>query len=244
MFNGKYTDIAEIVERVYRDYGFDTELDVGDVMEWTWNCLNLIGVPLMYVDKVTNGLNGNPLPIVITDYRGTLPDDIYSIYLVRDYDTGIPLTCKESPYAGDLINSDYYESAYTYHTNDNYIFTSFETGDLEMAYKAFPVSPLGLPLVPDDIKVIEALTAYIAHRLARKVRIAKSDAIPRDIYEEIKQDYKWYVAGARIKMLMPDVDKMEVIKNRFLRLKQNPDLHAASFRYLPDKERLILHNGN
>jgi len=41
---------------------------------------------------------------------------------------------------------------------------------------------------------------------------------------------------------MPSINEMEAIKNRFLRLKVNPNFHDASFIYSSDKERLILHN--
>ena len=232
---GKYTDVSYVIESLYRDYGgaFDTEIEVSDVIEWVWEVLNFIGHPSILVDKVTDGTGTNPPLIDIDDYRGTLPN----------YDTQMPFVCSYSPYKGDSeYNVDVYESTYTYHTNDNYIFTSVEECQLEMSYRAFPTSPLGLPLIPDDAKIIKAVKAYIAHIISRQMRMAKSDSIPRDIYDEIKQEYAWYIGSASTKARMPSKDKLESIKNRFVRLKQNPNLHSASFRYMPDKERLILHN--
>ncbi len=82
----KTVDVAYIIERVYRDYGFDLEIKFDEVIEWVWDVMSLIGAPQPLVDKVTNGGSDMPQPITITNYRGELPSDLHSVHLARDYD--------------------------------------------------------------------------------------------------------------------------------------------------------------
>ena len=42
MFNGKYTHINEIMERVHRDYGF-SDIFEDEVKEWVWDCIGYFG---------------------------------------------------------------------------------------------------------------------------------------------------------------------------------------------------------
>ena len=111
--SGKHIDVSYIIERVYRDYGFDLEIKYDEVLEWVWDVMALIGTPQVMVDKVTDGTStsykGNtmPDPIAITDYRGELPVDLYSITLARDYDTKMPMICKSSPLIRDTDNLIY-----------------------------------------------------------------------------------------------------------------------------------------
>jgi hypothetical protein len=247
--SGKHIDISYIIERVYRDYGFDLEIKYDEVIEWVWDVMSLIGTPQVMVDKITDGTStsykGNtmPDPIVITDYRGELPNDLYSITLARDYESKMPMVCKSSSFVRDNDNLIYLrESQYSYTINGSYIYPSFETGYVELHYKAFPTSATGMPLVPDDIKFVMATQSYIAERIA--FRLWLQDKLTERKYEKFNQERNWYIGAAQTKSHIPSLDEMEAIKNRFLRLKINPNFHDASFLYANDKERLILHNNS
>ena len=84
---GKYVDISYIIERVYRDYGFDLEIKFDEVIEWVWDVISLVGAPQSYVDRVTDGSTGMPQPIVIENHRGELPVDLHIVTLARDFDS-------------------------------------------------------------------------------------------------------------------------------------------------------------
>jgi len=243
MLSGQYVDLSEVVERIFQDYPISEEILVSDVALWTYRGLKLLGVPDFYIEKTTDGTIGNPSPIVIENYRGSLPIDISYLVLVRDYDTKLPMYCTSSPYKSDFTYPiDMYESSLAYHTNNTFIYTSFETGNLEMVYKAFPTSPIGLPMVPDDEKVLEFLTHSVAERIYYKLYL--EDKISERQYEKVAQKAAFYGGSARNHAKMPSVDKMESIKNRWVRLVQSENLHDASFRYYPDKDRLTLHTLN
>jgi len=237
---GKYVDVALIIERVYRDYGFDLEIKYDEVIEWIWDVMSLIGAPQPLVDKITDGSDTMPEPIEIVNYRGELPNDVHSVYLARDYDSKMPMICKQSSFLKDMDQLYQRESQYTYTLNNNYIFTSFEEGQVEMHYKAFPTNSLGMPMVPDDIKFIMAVQAFIAERIG--FRLFMQDKLGGPKYQKLEQDRAWYIGAAGTKAQIPSIDEMEGIKNRFLRLRTHVDLHSTSFVYSTVSERLILHN--
>lgn len=240
--NGKYVDVAYIIERVYRDNGFDLEIKFDEVVEWVWDVISLVGAPEAYIDKITNGLDNNPNPIVIENYRGELPTDLYSIMLARDYDTKMPMICKSSNFIKDTEQVTVRESQYSYTINNTYIQTSFEEGNVELYYKAFPTTALGLPMIPDNIKFIMATQSYIAERIG--FRLWMQEKLTRDRYEALNVERNWYIGAASTAARIPSIDEMEMIKNRYLRLKVNPNFHDASFMYSSDKESLILHNNS
>jgi hypothetical protein len=237
---GKYVDVSFIIERVYRDYGFDLEIKYDEVIEWIWDVMSLIGAPQSFVDKVTDGSEGMPEPITISNYRGTLPSDLHAVSFARDYETKMPMLCKSSTYVKDTEQLYVRESQYTYTLNDSYIFTSFEEGEVELHYQAFPTNALGMPLIPDDIKFVMATQAYIAERIG--FRLWMQEKLPQQKYSKLEQERMWYVGAAQSKAQIPSLDQMESIKNRYLRLKIHTDFHDASFIYSMEKERLILHN--
>jgi hypothetical protein len=239
---GKHVDVSHIIERVYRDYGFDLEIKYDEVIEWIWDVISLIGAPTVFVDKVTDGGTNMPQPITITNYRGDLPVDLHSVHLARDYDTKMPMIMKSSTYLRDTEQQYVRESQYTYTLNESYIFTSFEEGEVELHYKAFPTNNLGMPLIPDDIKFVMATQAYIAERIG--FRLWMQDHLVQQKYAKLEQERMWYIGAAQTRAVTPSIDEMEGMKNRYLRLRTHTDLHDTSFIYSAEKERLILHNNS
>ena len=237
---GKYVDVSFVIERVYRDYGFDLEIKYDEVIEWVWDIISLIGAPQPLTDKVSDGSANMPVPIEIVSNRGDLPNDVHSVYLAREYESKMPMICKSSSFLRDMEQVFVAESQLTYTLNNNYIFTSFEEGQVELHYKAFPTNSLGMPMIPDDIKFVMAAQAYIAERIG--FRLWMQDHLTRDKYQKLEQERLWYIGAAGTKAQIPSLDEMEGIKNRFLRLRVHTDLHDASFVYSVNSERLILHN--
>jgi hypothetical protein len=95
-------------------------------------------------------------------------------------------------------------------------------------------------MIPDDIKFIMAVQAYVAERIG--FRLFMQDHLAGQKYQKLEVDRAWYIGAAGTKAQIPSIDEMEGIKNRYLRLKTQVDLHDASFIYSPNSERLILHN--
>ena len=73
--NSRFISFKEVIERVYR--GTDLEsVPWADMCEDIIDVLRLIGVPQSYLDRTTNGQMDNPIPIIIENFRGELPNDL------------------------------------------------------------------------------------------------------------------------------------------------------------------------
>ena len=99
-----------------------------------------------------------------------------------------------------------------------------------------------MPMIPDDIKFVMAVQAYVAERIG--FRLYFQDHLSGQKYQKLEQDRGWYIGAAGTKAQIPSIDEMEGIKNRFLRLRIHTDFHDSSFVYSSDSERLILHNNS
>jgi len=76
MLNGKYVSLESIVERVYRDTGFEIDIDWIDVAEWIGSVIDLINAPMQYIERITDDVDKPYIEIV--NGRGELPcDDTY-----------------------------------------------------------------------------------------------------------------------------------------------------------------------
>ena len=108
MWNGKYISILSIVDTIYsrfRNTVLLEDFSLGDASEWAYHAMGLIGAGIGYIQKVTDGneeLNHQE-PVIVENYIGLLPEDLYLIKGVREYYYKIPFR----------------ESNYIYHTSLN-----------------------------------------------------------------------------------------------------------------------------
>ena len=260
MLNGKYISSKGIIESIFRDYGFKpTDVDVEAVKEHIFDAMMKIGVPTAFKDEVD--------VLQITDYRGELPCGLIDIHpgMIRMHGTQRPLiystdrfysihmpveTQTNSPDINDpyytaysdaptIMDKDTYAQYYTYYLNDNFIFTNFDKGYVDIAYKAFPISDDGWPEVPDNVRYIEGVRTYVAERIGFKAWMHAD--ITDKVYAKLERDRDWNIASANTVGRVPSLDQMESLKNQWLTL--NPDLqqHSQSFRYLNRRARIRTH---
>ena len=82
MYNtDKKVSIKRVLEKVYRDWGFNTEIIWSDVIEWASEAINILGVAPSYENKISKKLT-------LDNGRVALPCDVLYIKAVRDFDTG------------------------------------------------------------------------------------------------------------------------------------------------------------
>jgi hypothetical protein len=268
MLNGKFIGIDRVIEGVYRDFGWSDQLDWIDAVEWTGEIMDMIAAPKQYVDKVTDGDEdrGHQCPIKITNYRGELPCDMIYPVSARDWNSKKEMrqssdvfhssvkkndennqtinisTPFDSPLIkkGAVIKNDLHNTDLTYTINDQHIFTNFEEGEVELAYKGFPTDCNGLPLIPDNVKYVQAVKYYIAEKIAQRMFIQGN--IAQGVFQYIQQQRDWYVGAATTAGLMPSIDEMESWKNQMVRLIPTINEHSAGFKYHGDKPRQRNHN--
>jgi hypothetical protein len=248
MLTGNFVKVERILSGVYRDFGHSAEIDWIECVEWIGECLSLIGSAAQYVEKVTDGNTDlyHADPIVIENYRGRLPSDIVFVQQAWDCENNAPLA-----YSTDTFHTAYYCEGFTkccngckdtYKLNDGYIFTSFETGKVLLAYKSFPTDEEGLPLIPDNQSFIEACKWYVMEKLA--LRLLSREKMNFNVYNIYDQNKAWYVGKAQVQAVMPNYDQMENIQNMFLRLMPNIQANRDRYKSIGKLEQRFHHNLN
>ncbi len=232
MLNGRYISLETIIESVYRDTGFVVDIDWTDIAEWVGSCIDLINAPMQYVERITDG---HDVPYIkITNGRGELPCDLVRIIQTRTC-KGVPLRFStdsfhmryHSAQCADLVcNSDI-----TYKLREGYIHTSsnFSEGEIEMSYLAFPTDERGFPMVPDDEKFKQAVVAYVAERIGRRLYLREK--LRSDRYHALQQERDWYMGAAQTKPLIPNRDKTKSIANQFKRMVALEGDHSSGYAH-------------
>jgi len=237
MLTGKYKSLEFVVEKIFRDTGLIEGVDIYDVVEWAGECVELIGVPDSYSNQVVT--------INIKEGRGKLPCNIIYIRQVRYIKDGcnMPMRYESSNFHRfvENVNNDYANnSELTYQLNDDCIFTSFEEGDVEMACDVFLIDEKGFPLIPDNIKYIKAVEYYIREKIDYK--LWRHGKLNKDVYEKTVQDQLWYLGAAQSSGVMPNADRLESIKNNWIRLIPQINQHSDYFRSFGHQEKRINHS--
>jgi len=133
-----------------------------------------------------------------------------------------------------------YEAQYQYNINNGYIFTNFEKGFIEIVYTGFVIDEHGFPMIPEDQRYQEAVKwSLIRHLDYKKWRLGE---ISDKVFQYSDQQRDWYIASARSKASIPSLDKMESIKNMFLRSIPKVTDHDSYFKYTNVEERRYTQN--
>jgi hypothetical protein len=220
--NSKTVSINSIIERVFRDTGSVENVDLPDVIEWVGECIELIGAPISCIDKIE--------VIEVKEGRAFLPCDLYSVLQARDNERKVALRASTDSYHGrhNTETSDLHrDSSLTYRLTDSCMFPNFNTGSIELAYKAIPTDDNGYPTIPDDIKFVKAVEYYIREKIDYK--LWRTGKLPQGVYEKTVQDQLWYLGAAQTRSKMPSIDQMENIKNNMIRLIPKINHHSSYF---------------
>lgn len=239
MLSGKYISIDFIIDRIFQDYGFTREIDRAEVAERVYDAMSYIGVPDSYVRTITNGEGDNPDPIAVVDYRAELPCNMYKVISVREDTQKYPMQEVSSTFRPGYKDDGGTEGVLSYHINDDFIFTSFETGTIEVSYLALPTDEYGLPKIPDDVVYIRAVVSFVAERIG--FRLYMQDKLSEKKYEKLNQEWLWYVGAAQGRSRIPSPDKAEMLKNVLAKMVANSNHHLYNFKYLGFPERLKIH---
>jgi hypothetical protein len=240
MFSGKTKSIKYVIEKVFRDTGVVEGIDVYDCVEWSAECLELIGAPQAFEEKVGT--------IDIVDYRGKLPCDLFLIIQSRVRDTvddagKTSIVYQAMRYATDTFHRARHENkapdlkiraAFTYSLSDDCIFTNFPQGTVQLAYKGFATDENGWPKIPDDIKFVKAIEYYLREKI--DYRLLRAGKIQERIWMETQRESLYYIGAAQNRANLPSIDEMENIKNNFTRLMPRNQQHDDFFSTLGEPE--------
>lgn len=224
-FNGNYVSVKTVIENVLRDTDYYNEISYYDVAEWVAKAIDLIGAPTAYDEVVDT--------ITVANYRATLPTDLMELYMVRDDTTKVPLISSTDEFliSMDTNDTDNIDSERplvgAYRITSGYLFTNVEAGTFEIAYKAYRLCDEGFPMIPDVTRYLLAVEAYLTYKIDNKLwRKGKQSKTIRDTSE---QEWLFYVNSAFTKMMTPDYDRAESLKNQMVKIRTDSAAHQYSF---------------
>lgn len=181
------------------------DLNIDQVVRYTVRFIQINGYVKMYEQKIGE--------VDIKDYRGELPCDLVSIDQVKDECTGICLRAMTDNFPKGMESEDNrgrkIRTEGAFKTQGRVIYTSFEKGRVEIAYKAIRVDEDGFPMLIDNENYIDALEAYVK----MQVFTIKFDtgAINMNVLQNAQQDYAWKVRRMGSEFTTPSVSEMETL---------------------------------
>jgi len=117
---------------------------------------------------------------------------------------------------------------YTYKINNNFVYTGFKDGVVELAYKAFPVDNDGGPLINDDAKTIRAVVEYIKKQVI--FRMWLREEVSLQVKQQIDKDCAFAISSCRSNVSIDSIDTWEAIRARTMRLYRDPNMARIGFR--------------
>lgn len=228
-----------IIAKVFRDLKPDQEDFVIDAYEWIGEALGLIGAAPQYID--------DSAIVKINNYRGLIPCGADYIKQVgykpvkdKTFEEGkkvlddiIPMT--EATGTTHEVNQEDEEQNIEYQAsyilNGNYIRTPFESGEIVIFYKGFPLDEQGYPKVPDSASYSQALYWYIVMKLAES-----GFKHPAGIsFLHAEQRWKKYCAQSFTEAIYPSIDNYEAFRRQWTDMVQSLNQHDTFFNDLSQR---------
>lgn len=230
MYSGKLVSVGEIIWRVLRN-PIASDLTYEQAAEFTIEFIRLVGVPLSFIDKVTD-------PMELDSYKAHLPDDLIDVKGVR-YIENLKDNCATAMrYATDVyhVNNDDKDlvSELTYMLQNCVIIASREKGYVQIAYKAIATDEEGYPLVPDNESFKKGLEYFILHNFMEP--LWTMGKIQDKVFEYYAQQRYYYTGQAESALKLQGVDQLESIMNSINRLIRPSSGHALGYKGLGNKE--------
>lgn len=116
---------------------------------------------------------------------------------------------------------------FTYKIQNHRIFTSEESGYVEMSYLALAIDEDGLPLIPDNSKFTRALEWYI--KLQHYTNLFECGKIDVRVLNNTQQEYCWAVGAYESECHRLSIDEMQSLTNSLNTLVMRVGDHDKSF---------------
>lgn len=236
-----FVNIKTVIAKLYRDLGINSEINEGDIAEWTAEALNMIGAYGQY-NEISECLT-------VTNGKAKLPCGFFKLVDIRYNNKPIYWATNTNahnyqchncliPVCSDCIDN------YNFYINDSYIITNIndeddEEANLCMVYLGVPVDEEdGYPLIPDDIYYTKAIASYITYML--DYQDWRRGKIVDKVYQKSEFDWLFYVNSARGAANMPNTAMLEGLKNIMVRLMPRTSEYKKGFKNLGKQENLNL----
>ena len=207
-----YTNIRVILDKVLR-HPLLQDITLETAIDYTIDFMRIVGVPSMFSEKVAT--------IKVEKYKALLPEDYYQMNQVRKGDYVLTYSADSFHFSNNSNNS------YTYKIQGNVIYTSFESGDLEISYQAIAVDEQGFPLIPDNSSFTRALELYIKKQWF--TILFDLGKLQPAILQNTQQEYAWAVGDCASEFNRLSLDKAESFYNTWKTLVLRDNKHTYGF---------------
>ena len=189
------------------------DLSLETAVDYTIDFMRIVGTPRMFTEKVVR--------ITIDKYRALLPCDYYQTIQVR-IPGGHALV-----YSTDSFHMNNKGNSSTYKIQGNIIYTSIESGELELAYLAISTDADGYPLLPDNSSFTRALELYIKKQWF--TILFDLGKITSAVLQNTQQEYAWAVGDCQSEFNRMSIDQMEAFSNSWRTMILRDHQHSSGF---------------
>jgi hypothetical protein len=150
------------------------------------------------------------------------------------------VTCQDNGRSCRNTNcsDDFAVDQYVYYINNNYIKLNVKSGYLKVAYQAISLDEEGYPMIPNDPGFFEALYWYINMKLLYPEW--RRGSIRDAVYYDARSNWNYYCNQAYGKAMMPNADKLESLKNKWLQL--YPEIHDHGNLFSDTGNQQLIYN--
>lgn len=216
----KYKPIDAVISKIVTNLGLgEEEIPYQNFVEWIISGLKHIGVHYQFEEKQEM--------LEVENFQAALPCDFYK--LIRLYKEGNVILHNNSRLIGEK-ESDIENNKNTdvdYRLQNNRILFSFKTGKVKIQYTAIPVDDRGLPLCPDSESYDEALFWKVVYQMNIYGHEFKNKNFQNIMF--VRDQWWTYCRQARASGNMPDLERLEDLKNNWLRLYHYNDSYQQGF---------------
>lgn len=204
-----------------------------DIINHVKTVIELVGVPGLKEKKLIN--------LQILDYRAELPTDFLSRDSVRVAvgNAKIALTHTTDTYGNfnkELDSTNFIDTVFTHKIVNQFIYTDFKEGIIELVYNAYLTDENGWPLIPKNESLYLAIENYIKAR--HYGILADQNAQFERAYQRAEQQYCWYLAQATTSLSLPDPVEARALGEMLVRLVPIKDNFYTDNKYAGQPERM------
>ena len=208
----QYINIKVVLDRILR-HPLMQDLSLETAVDYTIDFMRIVGMPRMFTEKVVR--------ITIDKYRALLPCDYYQTIQVR-IPGGHALV-----YSTDSFHMSNKGNSSTYKIQGNIIYTSIESGELELAYLAISTDTDGYPLLPDNSSFTRALELYMKKQWF--TILFELGKITSAVLQNTQQEYAWAVGDCQSEFNRMSIDQMEAFSNSWRTMILRDHQHSSGF---------------
>lgn len=208
----QYLSIKKILDSCLR-HPLMQDLSLETAVDYTIDFMRIVGMPRMFTEKVVR--------ITIDKYRALLPCDYYQTIQIRI--PGGPALV----YSTDSFHMSNKGNSSTYKIQGNIIYTSIESGELELAYLAISTDADGYPLLPDNSSFTRALELYIKKQWF--TILFDLGKITSAVLQNTQQEYAWAVGDCQSEFNRMSIDQMEAFSNSWRTMILRDHQHSSGF---------------